>query len=230
MNKNYSDLQKIAKRIRRDLKKQINPDAIVKYLQNIGYSVIFFNDDSEYLNHDNLIEYSCDKNAFVFISQDLKAVYIRETLTSDEILRSLLHETSHILLGHLDERDVFRNKRKEEMEAETLAYSILNPQKNFGILKTIFLCIVIFLIGFTIPHITAVQNTTANDVAEPIHIQTQTAADAQTDEKVTETVYVTSSGTKYHRSDCRYIKEKNCNVYTREEAKTKYAPCSVCKP
>lgn len=43
-------------------------------------------------------------------------------------------------------------------------------------------------------------------------------------------VYVTESGRKFHRKDCRYVK-KGGRPLTREEAvKLGYTPCSICKP
>ena len=44
------------------------------------------------------------------------------------------------------------------------------------------------------------------------------------------TVYITASGTKYHREGCTYLSESKIPI-TLEEAKAKgYGPCSVCKP
>ena len=44
----------------------------------------------------------------------------------------------------------------------------------------------------------------------------------------TDTVYVTASGKKYHKQDCRYA--KNATPTTRAEADAKgLTPCKVCK-
>jgi competence protein ComEC len=43
------------------------------------------------------------------------------------------------------------------------------------------------------------------------------------------TVYVTRTGSKYHRASCRYL-AKSCIPMSLQEAKTKYGPCSVCNP
>jgi endonuclease YncB( thermonuclease family) len=42
-------------------------------------------------------------------------------------------------------------------------------------------------------------------------------------------VYVTKSGTKYHREGCQYLK-KSARAIPLEEAVERYAPCSRCKP
>jgi phosphatidylserine/phosphatidylglycerophosphate/cardiolipin synthase-like enzyme len=44
------------------------------------------------------------------------------------------------------------------------------------------------------------------------------------------TVYITKTGSKYHRSGCRYLR-KSCIPISLTEAKRRgYAPCKVCKP
>ena len=43
-------------------------------------------------------------------------------------------------------------------------------------------------------------------------------------------VYITKSGTKYHREDCQYLSKSSIET-TLEEAQSKgYAPCSKCNP
>jgi endonuclease YncB( thermonuclease family) len=44
-----------------------------------------------------------------------------------------------------------------------------------------------------------------------------------------ETVYVTRTGSKYHRSSCQYIRRSRIPV-SLKEAKPSYDPCSVCRP
>ena len=43
------------------------------------------------------------------------------------------------------------------------------------------------------------------------------------------TVYVTKTGSKYHRKSCRYLR-KSCYAIDLEDAKASYSPCSVCQP
>lgn len=45
----------------------------------------------------------------------------------------------------------------------------------------------------------------------------------------TQTVYITRTGSKYHRSSCRYLKYSKIPV-SLEKAKQSYGPCSVCRP
>ena len=44
-----------------------------------------------------------------------------------------------------------------------------------------------------------------------------------------QTVYITRTGSKYHRSNCRYLKHSKIPI-SLEKAKQSYGPCSVCRP
>lgn len=45
-----------------------------------------------------------------------------------------------------------------------------------------------------------------------------------------ETVYVTKTGTKYHKSSCRYVAKSKIAITKTEAQKKGYKACSVCKP
>lgn len=44
------------------------------------------------------------------------------------------------------------------------------------------------------------------------------------------TVYITKTGEKYHRGDCRYLRQSKIAVSLKEAIQRGYGPCSVCKP
>lgn len=45
-----------------------------------------------------------------------------------------------------------------------------------------------------------------------------------------QTVYITKSGTKYHKSGCNYLKSSKYPITLEEAIDRGYTPCSVCKP
>ncbi|UCS92316.1 hypothetical protein KZP23_16630 [Echinicola marina] len=45
-----------------------------------------------------------------------------------------------------------------------------------------------------------------------------------------QTVYVTKTGTKYHKSSCKYLKYSSISLQLTEAKKKDYTACSVCKP
>lgn len=68
---------------------------------------------------------------------------------------------------------------------------------------------------------------TANTVPAPVGTRRQPPPPAgQTDEL---TVYLTRTGTKYHRAGCRHLSRSMIPVPL-SEAKRSHSPCSVCKP
>jgi len=61
-------------------------------------------------------------------------------------------------------------------------------------------------------------------VAKPVG---QAQPDLSDPEKIT--VYVTKTGTKYHREGCRYVSRSKIPMSLKSAAK-RYAPCKVCRP
>lgn len=51
-----------------------------------------------------------------------------------------------------------------------------------------------------------------------------------TTETQSETVYITDSGTKYHRSGCRYLSDSSNAISKSAAIASGYEPCSVCNP
>jgi endonuclease YncB( thermonuclease family) len=52
---------------------------------------------------------------------------------------------------------------------------------------------------------------------------------APTERSVTETVYATRTGAKYHRASCRYLAHSQIPMALADAA-ARYSPCSVCRP
>jgi hypothetical protein len=63
----------------------------------------------------------------------------------------------------------------------------------------------------------------------PSLVAERASASAQKQDPKTITVYVTRTGTKYHRDGCRYLSRSRIPMSLAEAAK-RYAPCSVRKP
>jgi hypothetical protein len=52
---------------------------------------------------------------------------------------------------------------------------------------------------------------------------------AEQQDPKTVTVYITRTGEKYHRGNCRYLRQSKIAV-TLADARKTHTPCSVCKP
>jgi competence protein ComEC len=48
--------------------------------------------------------------------------------------------------------------------------------------------------------------------------------------RVEKTVYITRTGKKYHRADCRYLAQSKIPIKLSEAKDQGYTPCKVCRP
>lgn len=71
-------------------------------------------------------------------------------------------------------------------------------------------------------HVVVIQQAEATPVMRPV----QATSPTETGDIL---VYVTRTGTKYHRAGCRYL-SRSAIPMPLKEAVARYAPCSVCKP
>ena len=194
-----------------ELKGKIGYIDIKGYLQRIGYQIILYNieDDFTLLNKYGINTNELNVNAFTLCTDNFKAVFIDDRVTSDNVIYSLLHEIGHIVLRHLENESICTNSRLQDMQADVFAYEVLNYKTNKHIYINFFIILLLTLVlGIT------------------IYSKNQ---NVQQKEQI-EMVYITSSGVRYHCENCIYIKGKNCSALTVEQAKKNYTPCKVCNP
>ncbi len=67
------------------------------------------------------------------------------------------------------------------------------------------------------------KNTKPQTIAKP-------KPNTTTSNKKEITVYVTNTGSKYHRSGCRYLKKSKISINLSEAKNQGYGPCKVCRP
>lgn len=215
MNKSITRLAK--KFIKRDLKKQLNFEAVEKHLNAIGYIVLFYDEykNLEIIRSYDLIDYSKKCDAFTVNDGEIKIVFIRKSLSSHDMLFVMLHEVGHIIMGHLECNITTSNKHIQEIEADAFAYAVLNYKHNYNFLYCA-ICIIL----------TATVSVTAT---RALHVCPE-ATQPLSHDVSSEFVQITSSGSKYHRPDCGYVKNKSCSSLSKEEAQKNYEPCSVCNP
>ena len=54
--------------------------------------------------------------------------------------------------------------------------------------------------------------------------------ETQSAEELPTVVYITATGTKYHKEDCQYLKYSKCKTFQEDAINSGYIPCSVCNP
>lgn len=129
---------------------------------------------------------------------------------------------------------LLHHKRKyTEHEKELL--KLFGITRNFSpIIKSIVAIIIIIVsifFGMQLPQFTDETSSETHSDINSSPAVTTTEAPVPVAETVEELVYVTKTGTRYHKADCRYVRNnKTSKSITAEEAKTDYTPCKVCNP
>lgn len=210
----------------KDLKGSVSADALISYLTGRGYTVVFYDDDNSLLKEYGVLEYSKTVNAFTLALDSQSFVFVKDGLSPANTLYSLLHETAHIFLGHLKTNNKTFDTRYGEMEAEAFSYAALQVKKSKIPFVVLFaICITFLVYSILIPNLN-VETKTTTPQAPVVTIKPIIT----TEPMGTDIVFITPTGTKYHRPSCRYVKNKNCIKLEIAEAIKKYTPCSVCNP
>lgn len=197
--------EKITKDLRR-YKGKIGIEDIVSEIEKCGYSTVFFNTKE---GDEILAAYKIEPNEVkgFTLCGAVKAVFVDDRLSVFDKKCVLLHELAHIMLGHIGTgKPEYRDSTLMEIEADAFTYAVLHPKKsNVPQILLMSLCAVtIFISG-----ITAGRVTRKHDVNQ---------------------VYITQTGSKYHRANCTYAKDKLSAAIERSEAQRIFEPCSVCNP
>lgn len=182
---------------------RLNLQGVIKALEKKGYEIIPFsrvNIGSEILmlaqkmDAENLIK---KKDCVFCVKNGIKIIFINDCLTENDKFIILLHE-----LGHANDRDIesaFRTKVQNEDYANEFSHYLRRPGAIFLLFinlirykAAVFAILLIAISGAFCYN--AVQNTRHE------------AVNAIEDNLSDEFFYVTAHGKKYHRSDCRHIK------------------------
>lgn len=185
---------------------------IVRFVEFLGYSVVY--DTGDKLNVAAATDF------------DNRLVYISSKLNEEIATRLLLHEVAHIVLEHYA---IFNDTTQQETEAEYFVKCVMKPIVKPLPFCTmlIFAVLIVFLIIGLINHNETKTPSILTESPQNIHTeQTKT----EYCESYTDIVAVTPTGSKYHKFNCRYVKNKN-NVITLtlgKAIKMNYEPCRIC--
>lgn len=210
----------VNKFIKRDLKGKTDLQSIVSYLNTNGYTVKLYQDEEEdaLISLYDLNNKTKDIHAFTVVENNSKTVYLNDALPAENKKYSILHETAHIALGHLYSENIAVNDRLCEMQAEAFAYKLLTYKKTNNIIVVACIAIVSLLALYFFSNLSLVSNSqykvlNINDNSDK-----------------TESVYVTKSGSKYHKYGCSSIKGREVMKISIQDAQKKYSPCLICNP
>lgn len=222
MNKK-TDVKKLAKGFRKKYNvKKLDCAALKSIMQEQGFTVIEYNktlsDDDVFtivtaLNLREQIELS---NGFTYTDSNYRLVFVHEELSEEEKLIVLAHEEGHIYCEHFGYSPIIGFDVSHEFEANEFAHYILNPpftSKLSAFLRQNFIyAAIILILAAALAGCTVLRNT-------------QKKEDSYYGE-----YYISSTGRKYHISECPYIKNnKTAERLTKEDYYSGvYTPCHSC--
>ena len=213
----YKEIKRTANKLIKAVKGKTDFVSIEQYLETIGYKVAFYNtpNGDKLLAKLDLLSDASDVPAFTYTGAG-NIVFIDDNVSSEDKNYLLYHEVGHILLGHLSyARMSTKNRYNMEYEADVFAHMLLHPSNKKKLIACIIGFIAVAFLSFYVGYVSA-----------PMQMLPTSAT-----EQTTEQVYITSTGKKYHRSNCRYVKGKdNIAVIDKKQADKTHSPCSVCNP
>lgn len=200
-----------------------------KLIENSGFTLVEYNrynnsDDVnaliKKLNIENIL---AAQNSFVYISGNIRLVFLNIDLTDSDKAIVLCHELGHIWDQHIEVPNHLYSKVERENYANEFAHYLRHPSLMTKIVSTFLrhklACILVLsLMTASIPAVCISHNSHTTDMA----LQNTISA--------SETYYVTSSGQKYHKGFCKHVKYRtNTSQLLLSEAKSKgYTPCLDC--
>lgn len=164
-------------------------------------------------------------SAFTFAKDNVKYIFIRSDVPNEVAAVLLLHELSHIYLGHLEKSTM--PAASDEAEAELFVSYVSKKIFDKRIKITILNCVVCALTAIAL--IISVHNSqTQNSIIEisTTTVNTETNADQNENSEI---VVVTKTGEKYHKPNCYHVIGSDVIELTIDEAQNAgYEPCKDC--
>lgn len=220
-----SEIKNKAKQFLREYKlASVTLSDLRKVIPVLGYTIIEYNNIYNDENVDALIsalgvESATEKSkGFTYCDRHRRLVFVHEDLSDQEKLYVLSHELGHIYLNHLSNVPIIGKDVVEEHEANEFSHYILNTSKGLSfrnfvvkrkkLLVAVLIVVLVACIGTTLFLALGSNDTPYGEF------------------------YITSTGKKYHKDACIFVKDKtNVHRITPEEFESgNYAPCEVCLP
>lgn len=182
---------------------------ICQHLERQGFEVVAIQSTHgrDLVNKLKIEDY--DPEGFVYQYKNFKYVFIDTELPEDDKVMILLHECGHIELEHKT------LSKLNEAKAWRFALQVQNIKKKLMAITLVSLLIIS----------SAVLPVT---IYSKIHNKKIVSASTNTVLNLTDTVYITRNGSKYHLEGCYYIRGTTTLACNKCEAEKLYSPCSIC--
>lgn len=218
----------IKKKVRKFIKTErlttVNNQSLSSAASRLGYTIVYYSRGVNATDVETLIsEFHLEglvktSNGFLYTSGDYRLIFLNSDLSNDEKTIVLSHEIGHIVCKHLHSDQGIGFDVREEYEANEFSHYLLNPTSLQKIGQTasnhkktliaIMLVLTLLIGGIVTSSVVKKHNSYYGEY------------------------YITPTGTKYHKKDCVFVKNKN-NVrrLTKEEFESgDYTPCEMCLP
>ena len=202
----------------------VDYETLSKTIADMGYTLIEFNgicsdpDVESVICNLGLKNTTLQARGFTYTSQDHRMVFVNEDLNKEEKLLVLAHEIGHIVCEHFTAVPIIGKDVKEEYEANEFSHHLLNQsglQKMSAYIHrhrvatvTVMVAVCVLLVSAMMYFLLRDKETYANDL------------------------YITSTGERYHKKNCIFVKDKtNVERLTQEVFESgEYSPCEICLP
>lgn len=221
---NSSVKKKAEKFIRENHLQTVTLDNLSAAIRRMGYTIVEYSDVcskknvAELLAALDLEKFAGQTRGFTYADSRMRVVFIHEDLSREEKTIVLAHEAGHICCNHLGASPVIGREVLEEYEASEFAHCLLNPGMGRRLGQ-------------------AVKKHRKGLIAAAAALILLIGGGAvwlgiRNSQKYYGEYYITENGDRYHRKDCRFIRNnKNVSRLTVEQYESgKYGPCEFCLP
>lgn len=134
-------------------------DSLVYLVKQLDYDVVEYSKNWKTSSASALIQelslqtFADAGKAFIYRKQDIKLLFVCESLSSDEKQYAIAHELGHIVCGHLKEGSSCSASMEEERDANEFAHYLLRPSLKVKLLiwvkkhRALSVCIIVGIIA-----------------------------------------------------------------------------------
>ena len=108
-------------------------DDLVGIVNTLGFEIIDYSRDEEdediraLIRELGISELTKTSRAFTYRKQDVKLLFLEDSMSADEKRYAIAHELGHIILGHMNSGTGFSADMEDEFEANEFAHYLLHP-------------------------------------------------------------------------------------------------------
>ena len=173
------------------------------------------------------------QSVFSYAKGNIKYIFVDNTISEMAAAEMMLHEITHIYLGHL-ERSQFpadSDEAEANMFVSEVKSIVYGQHRKVHILSSIIVAmsVLILMLSLHIAYTTSMNLQQETLPASNSEVVTSFNADISDTAAQSESVFVTKNGTKYHKADCYHIKDSDVIELTVSEAEAAgYEACKDC--